>query len=156
ETGEEALQLLLPAADVQKQFDVVVLDVMLPSKDGFTVVSELREAGQFVPTLLLTARGRPEDVVLGFAAGADDYLPKPFELSILIARIRGLLRRKQWIKNPLPKVEAPAAFSFGDKSINLDLLELRVADRVFPLTLMEATILRYLIEREGRTVSRKA
>src|SRR5437762_1849253 len=78
-------------------FDLIVLDVMLPGKDGFSVVSELRQAGQFVPTLILTARGRPEDVLRGFAAGADDYLTKPFELAILIARIRGLLRRHEWL-----------------------------------------------------------
>src|SRR5438093_591587 len=98
ETGEAALDLLSPAPEAPSEpaFDVVILDVMLPAKDGFTVVSELRSAGQFIPTLLLTARGRPEDILEGFAAGADDYLPKPFELSILIARIRGLLRRNQW------------------------------------------------------------
>ncbi len=111
ETGEAALQLLIPPArDVtQPAFDLVVLDVMLPAKDGFTVVSEMRGAGQFVPTLMLTARGRPEDVLEGFAAGADDYLPKPFELSILIARIRGLLRRKQWLRSTAPAAGAPKA-----------------------------------------------
>src|SRR6202171_2872360 len=109
ETGEAALQLLIPQTeDVSPAaFDLVVLDVMLPVKDGFTVVSEMRGAGQFVPTLMLTARGRPEDVLEGFAAGADDYLPKPFELAILIARIRGLLRRKEWLRTsaapPEPK-----------------------------------------------------
>src|SRR3981081_233735 len=75
ETGEAALQLLLPevAGELAPAFRLVVLDVMLPVKDGFTVVSEMRGAGQFVPTLMLTARGRPEDVLEGFAAGADDY-----------------------------------------------------------------------------------
>src|SRR6476469_2286335 len=87
--GEPALELLLGGKTV---FDVLVLDVMLPGKDGFTVMSELRQAGQFVPTLMLTARGHAEDILRGFAAGADDYLTKPFELAILTARIRGLLR----------------------------------------------------------------
>ncbi len=92
--GEAALELF----DGKKpDFDVIVLDVMLPGKDGFTVISELRQAGQFVPTLMLTARGHPEDVLKGFSAGADDYLAKPFDLSILIARIRGLLRRRDWL-----------------------------------------------------------
>ena len=68
---------------------------MLPGKDGFAVVAELRAAKQFVPVLMLTARGRPEDVLKGFAAGADDYLPKPTELAILLARIGGLLRRSR-------------------------------------------------------------
>src|SRR5882672_6796312 len=90
DNGEAALELLI--GDKQVPFDVVVLDVMLPGKDGFTVVSEMRQAGQFVPTLILTARGRSSDVLEGFEAGADDYLTKPFDLKILIARLEGLLR----------------------------------------------------------------
>ena len=162
ETGEAALQLLIPQAeDVSRPaFDLVVLDVMLPVKDGFTVVSEMRGAGQFVPTLMLTARGRPEDVLEGFAAGADDYLPKPFELSILIARIRGLLRRKQWLRSTAQAAGAPKAakdsFAFGEKSVHFDLLEVHAGSKVYPLTLMEASILRFLIDHEGRAVSRKS
>ena len=161
ETGEEALELLLnPQAP---GFDVVVLDVMLPGKDGFTVMAELRQAGQYVPTLMLTARGRSEDVLQGFGAGADDYLAKPFELSILIARVRGLLRRKQWAgtlsasstANMPAKTVSKDAYVFGDKSVNYDQLELRANGQMYPLTLMEANILRYLIDRAGETVSRK-
>jgi two-component system, OmpR family, alkaline phosphatase synthesis response regulator PhoP len=157
ETGEAALDLLQTPAI---PFDVVVLDVMLPGKDGFDVMSELRQAGQFVPTLMLTARGHPEDILKGFAAGADDYLTKPFELAILLAHLRGLLRRRDWLRVPANHtVVKPApsdTFAFGDKSVHFDLLELRVRDKVFPLTLMEANLLRYLIEHEGRPVSRKA
>jgi len=158
ETGEAALELLLQDAPA---FDVVVLDVMLPGKDGFAVMSELRHAGQFIPTLMLTARGHPDDVLKGFAAGADDYLAKPFELQILIARIRGLLRRREWLRassfNPVrPQREPEDVFTFGDKQVNFDLLELRVRHQVFPLTLMEANVLRYLIQHEGKPVSRKA
>jgi two-component system alkaline phosphatase synthesis response regulator PhoP len=162
ETGEAALQLLIPQAEdvSQPSFDLVVLDVMLPVKDGFTVVSEMRGAGQFVPTLMLTARGRPEDVLEGFAAGADDYLPKPFELSILIARIRSLLRRKQWLRSTAPAAGAPKAardsFVFGEKSVHFDLLEVHAGGKVYPLTLMEASILRNLIDHEGKAVSRKS
>src|SRR5579872_473850 len=122
ETGEAALELLLQDAPA---FDVVVLDVMLPGKDGFAVMSELRHAGQFIPTLMLTARGHPDDVLKGFAAGADDYLTKPFELPILIARIGSLLRRRDWFRapaNPAPT----ETFTFGDKSVNFELLELKV------------------------------
>jgi DNA-binding response OmpR family regulator len=156
DTGEAALELF----EAGKQpFDVVVLDVMLPGKDGFEVISELRQAGQFVPTLMLTARGHPEDVLKGFSAGADDYLAKPFDLSILIARIRGLLRRRDWLVGSLrTSAAAPAAseaFTFGDKSIDFSALELRVRGEVFPLTLMEVNVLKYLIEHEGKPVSRK-
>src|SRR5438046_7843072 len=124
--------------------------MMLLGQDGFTVMSEMRDGGQFVPTLMLTARGHPADVLRGFAAGADDYLPKPFELSILLARIRGLLRRKQWLRSSaIPPADAPKAdtrdsFVFGKRSVHFDLLEVRADERVYPLTLMEASILRYL------------
>jgi DNA-binding response OmpR family regulator len=158
DNGESALDTLRTEPS---PFDVVILDVMLPDKDGFTVMSEMRQSGQFVPTLMLTARGHPDDVLLGFAAGADDYLTKPFELSILTARIRGLLRRREWLRaDAAAGVNAVApqkdAFTFGDKSVDFDRLQLRVRDQVFPLTLMEANVLRYLIEREGKHVSRKA
>lgn len=156
DTGEAALDLLMADGAA---FDVMVLDVMLPGKDGFTVMSELRHSGRFIPTLMLTARGHPDDVLRGFAAGADDYLPKPFELAILIARIRGLLRRREWLRSGVRgagKPEASDAFTFGGKSIRFDLLEIRVRDQVFPLTLMEANILRYLVQHEDKPVSRKA
>ena len=148
DTGEAAVDRLLARTD--RRFDLVVLDVMLPGKDGFTVVSELREAKQFVPVLILTARGRPEDVLKGFAAGADDYLPKPTELAILLARIRGLLRRSEWLRRP------PERYTFAGRTIDFGTLELRVGDRTLPLTLMEANLLRYLINREGTAVSRKS
>jgi two-component system, OmpR family, alkaline phosphatase synthesis response regulator PhoP len=108
--GESALELLLGKVDglaaesgslvvgPREEFDAMVLDVMLPGKDGFAVAAELRAAKQFIPVLMLTARGRPEDVLKGFASGADDYLPKPFELAILLARLQGLLRRREWMR----------------------------------------------------------
>jgi DNA-binding response OmpR family regulator len=91
--GETAWRRLV---DQRGAYDAVILDVMLPGKDGFEIASELRRTGDFVPILMLTARGRPEDVLQGFESGADDYLPKPFELAILLARVRGLLRRSAW------------------------------------------------------------
>jgi DNA-binding response OmpR family regulator len=110
---------------------------------------------------MLTARGHAEDILLGFEAGADDYLTKPFELAILIARIRGLLRRREWLEaaipaTPAPRLEEGDTFTFGDKSVHFDLLELHVRDQVFPLTLMEANLLRFLIQREGKPVPRKS
>jgi two-component system, OmpR family, alkaline phosphatase synthesis response regulator PhoP len=165
--GEAALALLL---DERRRFDAVVLDVMLPGKNGFAVAAELRRAGQFVPVLMLTARGRPEDVLRGFESGADDYLPKPFELAVLIARLHGLLRRREWfhldqVGPPAQPVDtAPAAeddgvaeqFTFGGRTIDFAALELRGRDQTVRLTLMEADVLRYLIRHEGRVVSRKS
>lgn len=148
DTGEAALDLLLGPG--RTGFDLVVLDVMLPGKDGFAVVTELREHKQYVPVLILTARGRAEDVLRGFGAGADDYLPKPTELAILLARIGGLLRRTRWLRR------AADRYTFAGKTIDFDTLELRVGGKTHPLTLMEANLLRYLITREGRAVSRKA
>ena len=105
--GEAATDRLL---EKKENFDVVVLDIMLPGKDGFSVVSELRAARNYVPVLMLTARGRPEDVLKGFASGADDYLAKPFDLSILLARLQGLLRRSQWLRGGQGKGERTARF----------------------------------------------
>ena len=148
DTGEAALARLLGSEG--EHYNLVILDVMLPGKDGFAVVSELRAARQFVPVLILTARGRPEDVLQGFAAGADDYLPKPTELAILMARTNSLLRRSAWSRR------AADVYSFAGRTIDFDALEVKVGERVFPLTLMEANLLRYLIQHEGRAVSRKA
>ncbi len=153
DTGEAALEILIGQG---RPFDIVVLDVMLPGKSGFEVVSEMRQAGQFVPVLILTARGHSEDVLKGFGSGADDYLTKPFDLTILIARIQGLLRRREWLRQAQP-VQVPSdRFVFGEQSVYFDLLELHVKDQVFPLTLMEMNLLRYLIQHEGKPVSRKA
>jgi DNA-binding response OmpR family regulator len=145
ETGEAALEELLTK---RSPCDVVVLDGMLPGKDGFSVLREMRAAGLYVPVLILTARGHADDVLNGFAAGCDDYLAKPFELAILIARIGSLLRRREWLRKP-------PAFVFGNKSVDLERLELRVGAETYPLTLMEANVLRYLIQHEGAPVSRK-
>jgi DNA-binding response OmpR family regulator len=152
ETGEAALDLFGGG----HAFDVVVLDIMLPGKDGFQVMRELRASGQFIPTLMLTARGHPDDVLKGFEAGADDYLTKPFELPILIARIGGLLRRRQWLKAEIAPPQPKDSYTFNGKSVLFNQLELRVRDQVYPLTLMEANLLRYLIEHAGKPVSRKA
>lgn len=151
ETGEAALEHIAAGP-----FDLVVLDVMLPGITGFQVVEQMRHNGVFTPVLILTARGHSDDVLKGFASGADDYLTKPFDLGILIARIKGLLRRRAWLEADRPRPPAESEFRFGDKSVHYDQLELRVRDQVFPLTLMEMNVLRYLIRHEGKPVSRKA
>jgi DNA-binding response OmpR family regulator len=179
--GESAIERLLKSGE---KFDAVVLDVMLPGADGFQVASELRKARNYVPVLMLTARGRPEDVLQGFAAGADDYLPKPFELPIFLARLQGLLRRSAWLRDGSTSAEgdslhqnekhsavdssgagegdasasgqAGQVFSFNGKTIDFDSLELRSGGNTIQLTLMEAKLLRHLVQSQGRTVSRKS
>jgi DNA-binding response OmpR family regulator len=172
--GESALERLVAK---NEEFDVVVLDVMLPGKDGFAVVSTLRKVHNYVPVLILTARGRPEDVLQGFAAGADDYLPKPFQLPIFLARLQGLLRRSQWLVADKSAAKGRAGngkdaaatsgaatnsgadsevFSFDGRTIDFGTLELRAKDDLIQLTLMEAKLLRHLIRSKGRTVSRKS
>jgi DNA-binding response OmpR family regulator len=157
--GVEAIARLLTERD---RYDAVILDVMLPGKDGFEVASSLRAAGQYVPILMLTSRGRPEDVLRGFESGADDYLPKPFELAILLARLRGLLRRGRWSQQQAPVAPAPAngtvpdVFSFAGRTLDFSAMEIRTRDASHPLTLMECELLRYLVKNAGKPVSRKA
>jgi len=155
ETGEQALDLLL-AESASSPFDVVVLDVMLPGKDGFSVASELRAAGQYVPILMLTARGREEDVMRGFESGADDYLPKPFELGILLARVSGLLRRRRWNERdtPPPAESAGDIYSFAGRTLDFSAMEIRAQGTTHRLTQMECELLRYLVSHPGQVISR--
>ncbi len=179
ETGEAALETLLTRGE---HFDAVVLDIMLPGVNGFDVADQLRAAQNYVPILMLTARSRPEDVLKGFAAGADDYLPKPFELNILIARVHGLLRRTQWQREMQARERKPAVvvaessgaaaelehkaeaaqtpvahdvFSFDGRTLDFNTLELTAPAGKIQLTLMEASLLRYFIDHRNENVSRK-
>ena len=153
-TAEEALPLLTGNL---KTYDVIVLDVMLPGMDGFSLAHKLRSQGRYVPILMLTARGRPEDVLRGFEAGADDYLPKPFDLTVLLARINALLRRRDWFdkdRNRAEQTGSAKVFEFEGKTIDFEALELHSGTQTVHLTLMEAELLRYLINHEGKIVSR--
>ena len=154
ENGQVALERLTSGSN---GFDVILLDVMLPGLDGFEVVRRLREAGNFVPVMLLTARSHTDDVLRGFEAGADDYLPKPFDLSVLLARLQGLLRRKTWLRgsDEAGQAEEPSEFRFAGKHIDFGEQRLRWEGGEQPLTLMEAALVRYLVCREGQTVSRE-
>lgn len=144
ETGEEGLENL-------EGHTAVVLDVMLPGISGFDVARQMREAENYTPILMLTALGRPEDVVHGFEAGADDYLPKPFQLDVFLARLKALLRRSAWQREKPPgdRVEV------NGRVVDLANLELRTPTDTIHLTLMECNLLKYLIDNEGRAVSRK-
>lgn len=171
--GEAAVRRLVKD---HERFDAVVLDVMLPGMDGFAVASALRKAKNYVPVLILTARSRPEDVLEGFAAGADDYLAKPFDLPIFLARLQGLLRRSAWQAGSLKSTQTASSadtsgsakgtstgdgssgevYSFNGKTLDFDTLELHSGGTTIQLTLMEAKLLRHLIRNAGRVVSRKS
>jgi len=134
-------------------YDAVVLDVMLPLVDGFEVASSMRERDDYTPILMLTARGQPEDVLRGFEAGADDYLAKPFDLNIFLARLNGLLRRRRWMRDETSSV--PQKVDINGRTIDFENLELRNGDELVHLTLMEAKLLQYLMANPGRAISRK-
>ena len=155
EDGAAALQRLLGAG--AGGFDAVLLDVMLPGLDGFEVVRRLRAARQFVPVMLLTARSDNDDVLRGFEAGADDYLPKPFDLSILLARLAGLLRRRRWLRGDAAAGQAELdEYRFAGVTVDFRSQVLHRGQSEQPLTVMEATLLRYLVSHAGETVSRRA
>jgi len=152
DTGEGALEML---ARDGPRFDLMVLDVMLPGKDGFAVAAELRASGQFVPILMLTARGRAEDVLRGFESGADDYLPKPFELAILMARLRGLERRRRWNEQDAETPDTTGdQFSFGGRTLDFGAMEIRAQGKSYRLTQMECDLLKYLVRNAGQAISR--
>jgi DNA-binding response OmpR family regulator len=156
--GAEALAWLL---ETDEPLGAILLDVMLPGKDGFEIVRALREHHLYFPVLMLTARSNPADVLEGLNAGADDYLPKPFDLEMLLVRLKTLLRRAAWQRaspsdpkpDPLPSKDV---FTFAGREIHFDTLELTVPSRpTTHLTLMEADLLRYLTDRAGQIVPRK-
>ena len=152
--GDEGQRLAL-----EEQPDLLILDVRLPDIAGTVVCAELRRRQFAAPILMVTGLQDIEDRVRGLESGADDYLPKPFDLAILMARIRGLLRRHEWLRPPAQPPTQPALQNVvvvGGRTIDFDALELRAVEQSFHLTLMEAKLLRYLIDHEGQTVPRKA
>jgi DNA-binding response OmpR family regulator len=152
--GQEASDLLaVPGAQSRRGHDVVLLDVMLPRVDGFTVVRNARDAGNRTPILMLTAKGLPEDVVEGLEAGADDYLPKPFDLTVLLARVKSLLRRRDWTKTP-SSPGGETTVSIGPNRVDFANFEVRRGDSLIRLTLLEAGLLRLLYERRGTVVTK--
>jgi len=154
--GLRAVERLAPAPEgpgweAGPRIDLVILDVMLPGLDGFQIVERMRQAGNYTPVLMLTAKGLPEDVVQGLEAGADDYLPKPFDLPVLLARVRGLIRRRDWARAPS---EGPALVRVGDAEVDFPNFALRKGDEIVPLTLLEAMLLKLLVERRGQVVTK--
>ena len=152
--GQEASELMsVTGAQSRRGHDLVLLDVMLPRLDGFSVVRAAREAGNRTPILLLTAKGLPEDVVEGLDAGADDYLPKPFDLAVLLARVKSLLRRRDWTKTPSTP-GGTSTVSIGDNRVDFANFEVRRGDSLIRLTLLEAGLLRLLYEKRGSVVTK--
>jgi DNA-binding response OmpR family regulator len=133
--------------------DLVLLDVMLPGLDGFQVVERMRQTGNFTPVLMLTAKTLPEDVVQGLEAGADDYLSKPFDLPVLLARVKGLIRRRDWTRNGGSNGDLEKA-QVGEAEVDFHSFEIHRGGETFRLTLLEAMLLKLLVEHRGKLVSK--
>ena len=144
--GSEGLKLAL-----KQKPDVVILDIMLPEKDGFTVLRELRQRHRDIPVLVMTARNFEADVLKGFDLGADDYVTKPFGIKELMARVKRLVQRGP-SGAPAP---GPTLFKFGDVEVRFEPREVHKGDKQVALSYKEFELLRYLIEHRGRTVSRE-
>ncbi len=127
-------------------YDLIILDIVLPGKDGFRVCRELRTSGSTVPVLMLTARDAVEDRVEGLDSGADDYLPKPFDFDELLARVRALLRRKPALY--------PDVITIGDLSLDTRARRVTRAGHTIDLTAKEYALLEYLARRAGEVVGR--
>jgi DNA-binding response OmpR family regulator len=150
--GGEALERLTQAPAAHARFDLLILDVMLPGLDGFELARRLRAAGDYTPILMLTAKARPQDVVGGLESGADDYLAKPFDLPVLLARVKGLLRRREWTRGEDGRTAAPVRI--GQAEVDFAGLQLSAGGETTRLTLLEATLLKYLLQNAGRVVSK--
>ncbi len=148
--GRAGERALVGAAE---PFGLVILDVMLPGMSGFELAKRVRAAGNFVPILMLTAKDAASDRIRGIAEGADDYLTKPFRLDELLARVRGLLRRRRW-DGAHRRRDALRSFAIGEATVHFERFELVTPSGVVELTVREMGLLRALIEREGQTVSR--
>lgn len=134
----------------QGGIDLILLDVMLPGMDGFEFCRRIRQAGDRVPVLFLTARGRDRDRIRGLEQGGDDYLTKPFNLRELLARIRGIFRREEWFRAQ----PVPAELVIGDNRLDLRTYEVSTPQGKFVLKEKEVMILRLLAERGGEPVDR--
>lgn len=156
-SGEAAVR---DKAGTAEEWDCIILDVMLPGKDGFQVCRDLREAGITTPVLMLTARDTSLDTVTGLRSGADDYLGKPFDSSVLLARVHALLRRAELSQQNNPSGEdrenrgMPAEILFGDFILHTGLKECRRGEELIPLNAQEYRLLEYLAGHPDRVISR--
>ncbi len=145
--GERALNA------ASEPFGLVILDVMLPGMSGFELAQRIRAAGNFIPILILTAKDAAQDLIRGIEDGADDYLTKPFHLDELLARVRGLLRRRRW-DGVDTQGDSMRSFTIGTATVHFDRFELETPNGVVELTVREMGLLRALIDREGESVTR--
>jgi len=145
--GEAALDRL-----AAEENDLVVLDVMLPGISGFEVCERLREMGNRVPVLFLTARNTDADRLQGLRHGGDDYMTKPFLLEELVLRIKGILRRQEWYQTP---VADRGVFRFGDSEVNFRTFKAKGPGGEVQLTEKECMLMKLLVERQGQVVSRE-
>jgi two-component system alkaline phosphatase synthesis response regulator PhoP len=145
--GNQALEAVR-----EKEYDLLILDVMLPYLDGFEVSKNIRLKYPKIPILMLTARTRVEDKIEGLESGADDYITKPFNLEELLLRLKGMLKRKAWYQEVIS--EQPL-YTFGKNEINFENLQCKNEHEEFRLTPREAMVLKYLVDHKGKIVSRK-
>jgi DNA-binding response OmpR family regulator len=140
-------------AEAERPLDLMILDLMLPGMSGFEVARRARAAGNYVPILILSAKDDAADVVRGLEEGGDDYLTKPFRLEELLARVRGLLRRRRW--DGVPREDGlPRSLKFGRVTVHFDRFELETPSGTIRLTTREMALLRALVERAGQAVTR--
>lgn len=149
-TGRDAAGLMVQT----DRYDAIILDVMLPDMDGFTLCEKLRKVGNRTPVLMLTARDSVDDRVQGLNVGADDYVTKPFELTELLARVHSLLRRRSWEQSGSHDASTSSTMTLGDATIDFDTHRVEVAGEPRQLTKLELDLLKYFAENPGRVLSR--
>ncbi len=135
-----------------QEFDLIILDIMLPYLNGFEVSDTIRKTDQQIPILILTAKDKIKDRIKGLETGADDYMTKPFHLEELLLRVKRMLKRKSWYKKAADEIPY---YEFGNNSIDFREFTCRSGDREYTLTQQEAMLLKFMIENEGKLLSRK-
>ena len=145
--GREAIEFY-----ESEKFDLVILDIMLPYLDGFEIAERIRSSDPKLPILMLTARTEKADMVKGLEKGVDDYVTKPFHLDELLLRVKGMLKRKSWYKTA---AEKQPVYRFGNNEINFENLKCMSGSKEITLTQLEAMVLKYFVEKEGKIITRK-
>lgn len=151
-SGAQALEVL--TSELNRPFDLVILDWMLPDLSGLEVLQAIRKQGSAIPVLMVTAKADPESIVQGLDAGADDYVTKPFDPVILTARIKALLRRSQEKEKSSDDAADLDLLRFGELSVNLQTYEVYCHDEELHLTPSEFKILSYMAQNQGRVMTR--